>query len=258
MNAYEKLSLARANTKLTAEEIINKLCSEFFYCSGDRLSADDKTVIGGFGRLDKYAVTMIGINRTKDETAAAFRYGMPMPSGYRKAYRLMQQAEKFNRPIITLIDTPGAFPGIDAEKTTQAIAIAENIALMSQLKVPIISIILGEGGSGGALALGVCDKLYMLENSIYSIISPEACATILWKDKSRASDAAEALKFTPNDLHQFGICDEIIPEEVPFRVDYLKVKLLADLKALKRLDSKVLIRERYQKYREVGRDVISG
>lgn len=230
----------------------------FFYCSGDRLAADDKTIIGGFGKLDRYLVTMIGINRTKDETAASYRYGMPMPSGYRKAYRLMKQAEKFNRPIITFIDTPGAFPGVEAEKTTQAIAIAENIALMSQIEVPIISIILGEGGSGGALALGVCDRLYMLEHSIYSIISPEACATILWKDKSRVNEAAEALKFTPKDLHEFGICDEIIKEEVPFNTKTLKEKLLEDIKRLKRLDSRTLVKERYQKYREVGRDVIGG
>lgn len=258
MDAYENLTLARAKTKPTAKEIIDNLCSEFFYCSGDRLGADDKTIVGGVGRLDKYPVTIIGINRTKDDTAKIFRYGMPMPSGYRKAYRLMKQAEKFNRPIITLIDTPGAFPGIEAEQTTQGIAIAENIALMSQLKVPIISVILGEGGSGGALALGVCDRLYMLENSIYSIISPEACATILWKDKSRVKEAAEALKFTPNDLYQFGICDEILKEEVPFDTGVLKTKLLVDLKALRRLDNKMLTKERYQKYRKVGRDVISG
>ncbi len=256
MNAYEILKEARSSSKPTAKDIIENIFDDFFLCSGDRLSDDDKAIIGGIGKIGQQVVTVIGINRDKTTEAKMYRYGMPMPSGYRKAIRLMKQAEKFNRPILTLIDTPGAFPGVNAENSTQAIAIAESIATMSQIKVPSIGIIIGEGGSGGALALGMVDKLFMLENSIYSVISPEACATILWKDKSKVEIAAEALRFTANDLFDFGICDGIIEEKNNEFYRYLSNFIETNIKILLKDDVNTLLKERYRKYRRIGSDVV--
>ncbi len=256
MNAYEVLKEARSSKKPTAKDIIENIFDEFFLCSGDRLSDDDKAIIGGFGRIGQHVITVIGINRDKTEEAKTYRYGMPMPSGYRKAVRLMKQAERFNRPILTLIDTPGAFPGVNAENSTQAIAIAESIAVMSQIKVPTIGIIIGEGGSGGALALGVVDKLFMLENSIYSVISPEACATILWKDKSKVELAAEALHFTANDLFKFNICDGIIEEKENEFYIHLSDFIESNIRVLLKDDVNTLLKERYKKYRRIGSNVV--
>jgi acetyl-CoA carboxylase carboxyl transferase subunit alpha len=182
---------------------------------GDRRYADDAAIVGGFARIEGIEVLVVGQQKGRDITQRRHRnFGMPKPEGYRKALRLMKLAEKFDRPIITFIDTPGAYPGIDAEERGQAEAIAYNLREMASLKVPTIVIVLGEGGSGGALAIGVGDRVLMLENSVYSVITPEGCAAILWKDKdaSRSSQAAECLRLTAADLKTFGLIDEIIPE----------------------------------------------
>jgi acetyl-CoA carboxylase carboxyl transferase subunit alpha len=189
------------------------MCRDFVEFHGDRAFGDDRAIVGGFARFSGRSVAVIGHQKGKTLKERMERnFGMPNPEGYRKALRLMRLAEKFRRPVLTFIDTPGAYPGIGAEERGQAEAIARNLAVMSRLAVPIISIITGEGGSGGALALGVADRVLMLEHSIYSVISPEGCAAILWDDPAQAAQAAAALKMTGNDLLRLGVVDEVIPE----------------------------------------------
>ena len=227
---------------------------------GDRRFADDHAMVGGIGMFEGIPVTVIGTQKGKDTKDNIKRhFGMPHPEGYRKALRLMEQAEKFGRPIINFIDTAGAYPGLGAEERGQGEAIAYNLYKMSTLKTPVISIITGEGGSGGALALAVADKVFMLTNSIYSVISPEGCASILWKDSSKAMDAAQALKIDANNLLQMGIIDGIIEEpEGGAHQDYagmaenIKNKLRSALEELSQYEIEHLLEARYAKFRKIG------
>ena len=213
LTAWDRVLLARHQLRPTAIDYINYMSSDFIELRGDRLYRDDKSIIAGIGTIDGQVFTIIAHQKGRSlEDNLERNFAMPHPEGYRKALRLMKQAEKFKRPIITIIDTPGAFPGIGAEERGQGHAIANNLFEMSQLTVPIISVVIGEGGSGGALALGFANKILMLENSIYSILSPEGYASILWKDASKAPEAAEVMKLTSYDLEEFNIIDGIIRE----------------------------------------------
>ena len=213
LSAYQKVQLARHPQRPYFLDYIQHLCPDFVEMHGDRRFADDPAIVAGFGSLGNRPVCMLGHQKGKDTKQRQYRnFGMPKPEGYRKALRVMKIAEKFNRPILTFIDTPGAYPGIDAEERGQAEAIAYNLREMSQLRVPVIATITGEGGSGGALAIAVGDRVNMLEYSIYSVIAPESCSAILWRDRLHAVEAAEALKLTPEDLKRHHLIDEIIPE----------------------------------------------
>jgi acetyl-CoA carboxylase carboxyl transferase subunit alpha len=213
LSAYEKVQLARHPQRPYFLDYVQHICVDFTEIHGDRHFADDPAVVGGFGFFRGRPACLLGIQKGRDTKQKLYRnFGMPKPEGYRKALRIMKIAEKFRRPILTFIDTPGAYPGIDAEERGQAEAIAFNLREMSQIRVPIIVTITGEGGSGGALAIGVGDRVNMLEYSIYSVIAPESCSAILWRDQQHAAEAAEALRLTPEDLKRFGLIDEIIPE----------------------------------------------
>jgi acetyl-CoA carboxylase carboxyl transferase subunit alpha len=211
--AFERVQLARHADRLYTLDIIERLFENFVEVHGDRRFADDSAIVCGFARFHGLPVVVIGHQKGRDTRQRKFRnFGMPKPEGYRKAIRVMKMAEKFDRPIFCFIDTPGAYPGIDAEERGQAEAIAYNLREMARLKVPVIVVVLGEGGSGGALAIGVGDQLLMMENAIYSVISPEGCAAILWKDSAQADRAAEGLKLTAQELHKEGIVDQIVSE----------------------------------------------
>lgn len=213
VSAFESVQIARHPNRPYTADFIEALVTDFIEVHGDRRFAEDPAIICGFGKFRGLDVAVVGHQKGRDTAQRRFRnFAMPKPEGYRKALRVMQLAEKFGRPILSLIDTPGAYPGIDAEERGQAEAIATNLKVMSRVSVPIVSLVVGEGGSGGALALGVGDVLIMLENSIYSVISPEGCAAILWKDASESPRAAEGLKLSAGDLFRFGVVDEIIPE----------------------------------------------
>ncbi len=260
MNAFETVKLARKLTRPNAKEYIDYIFTDFIELHGDRNFKDDKAIIGGIALLDNKPVTIIGIQKgaTLEENIDR-NFGSPHPEGYRKALRLMKQAEKFNRPIITLINTAGAYCGIGAEQRGQGEAIARNLFEMSTLKVPIIAIVIGEGGSGGALALGVGDRVYMLENSVYSILSPEGFASILWKDATRASEAADLMKITAKDLLDMKIIEKVIPEvEEGVEVDFiytariLKEELIKEIELLKAKEVPDLLNERYERFRRIG------
>ena len=213
ITAWDRVLLARKSDRPKAQEYINAIFDEFIELHGDRNFGDDKAIIGGIATLDGMPVTVIGEQKGRNAKENIERnFGMPNPEGYRKALRLMKQAEKFNRPVITFIDTPGAYPGMGAEERGQGEAIARSIMEMSSLKVPIICVVIGEGSSGGALAIGVGDKVVMLENAIYSILSPEGFASILYKDSSKAKEAAENMKLTAKDLKELNIIDDVIKE----------------------------------------------
>ncbi|HPJ23968.1 MAG TPA: acetyl-CoA carboxylase carboxyltransferase subunit alpha [Bacillota bacterium] len=213
LTAWDRVLLARHQLRPTAMDFINYMSQDFIELHGDRLYRDDRSIVGGIGTIDGIVFTIIAQQKGKTlEENLERNFAMPHPEGYRKALRLMKQAEKFRRPIITIIDTPGAYPGIGAEERGQGHAIAENLLEMSQLTVPVISVVIGEGGSGGALALGVANNVLMLENAIYSILSPEGYASIIWKDASLAPKAAEVMKLTAYDLEEFSIIDRIIKE----------------------------------------------
>ena len=214
MSAYDKVRIARDNKRPTGTDYIRGIFTEFLELHGDRRFGDDKAIVGGVARIGDMPVTVIAIEKghnTKERMQRSF--GAPNPEGYRKALRLMKQAEKFHRPVVCIVDTSGAYCGIGAEERGQGQAIAENLMEMMTLKTPIISILVGEGGSGGALALAVADRVWMLENAIYSVISPEGCASILWKDASKAADAAEQLRITARDSLENGFVERAIPEE---------------------------------------------
>ena len=214
MNAYEKVTRARSASRPSGAYYIARLFDSFYELKGDRRFADDGAIIGGIGYLSGLAVTVIAMERGETiEERMRRNFGCPSPEGYRKALRLMKQAEKFHRPVITFISSPGAYCGIGAEERGQGEAIAENLMEMSALKTPIVAVVLSEGGSGGALALSVADRIFMLEDAVYSVISPEGCASILFKDSAKAPEAAEALKLTAEDLKGFGIADRIIKED---------------------------------------------
>lgn len=213
LSAIERVRIARHPERPYVLDLIEHLFDEFVEVHGDRRYAEDPALVCGFASYHGKAVTVIGQQKGRDTKQRRYRnFGMPKPEGYRKALRLMRLSEKFNRPIFTFVDTPGAYPGIDAEERGQAEAIAKNLLVMAKLKVPVIVTIVGEGGSGGALAIGVGDAVLMLENAIYSVISPEGCAAILWKDSNQSPLAAESLKLTARDLNALGVVDKVVPE----------------------------------------------
>ncbi len=257
ITAWDRVMLARKMERPKSLDYINEIFEDFIELHGDRNFGDDKAIIGGIAVLEGKPVTVIGEQKGKKAKENMERnFGMPNPEGYRKALRLMKQAEKFNRPIITFIDTPGAYPGMGAEERGQGEAIAKNIFEMSKLEVPIICVVIGEGSSGGALAIAVGDRIVMLENAIYSILSPEGFASILYKDSNKAKEAAEDMKATAKDLKSFGIIDKIIKEpedgaEKDFEsvVKELKSYIKKSLKELNKLSKEELVNERYEKFR---------
>lgn len=260
LTPWQRTQLARHPQRPTTLDYVNELCRDFQELHGDRLFGDDRAIVGGFARFNDRSVMIIGHQKGKTLKERMQRnFGMPNPEGYRKALRLMKLAEKFGRPVMTFIDTPGAYPGIGAEERGQSEAIARNLLVMSRLAVPIISIVIGEGGSGGALALGVTDRILMLEHSVYSVISPEGCAAILWDNPAKVPDAAAALKMTAQDLVGLGIVDEVIPEPVggahrgPRAVADRVAKVLTNqLYQLTELSTDQLVSQREQKYRKMG------
>lgn len=255
----ERVLLARHPNRPHIEDFVENVFTDFFEQKGDHLYDEDHSIFGGIARFHGKAVTVLGHKKGRGmEENIACNFGMPCPEGYRKAKRLMEQAEKFHRPIITFIDTPGAYPGLEAEEHGQGEAIAKNLAFMSSLHVPVISIVSGEGNSGGALAIGVANKILMLENAIYSVLSPEGFATILWKDSTRAGEAAKVMKLTAEDLKEAGVCDEIIPE-VPGGAQENPVALYKEVeKALEKILSayesmspEQIREDRLKKYRNI-------
>lgn len=263
--AWDRVCIARMPERPKAMDYINEIFTDFIELHGDRNFGDDKSIIGGIGLLEidsnkSIPVTIIGEQKGKNVKENMERnFGMPNPEGYRKALRLMKQAEKFNRPIITFIDTPGAYPGVGAEERGQGEAIAKNMMEMSQLKVPVVCVVIGEGSSGGALALGLGNKVLMLENAIYSILSPEGYASILWKDASRAKEAAEKMKLTAKDLKEMNVIDEIIKEPEIEESEAcevvsqnLKNEILKAIKKYAKMKPEDIKEERYQKFRNMG------
>lgn len=256
MNAYEKVALARASDRPMGNWYIGQIIDDFTELHGDRRYSDDGAIVGGIGFLDGMPVTCITMNRGGSiEDRIKRNFGCPSPEGYRKALRLMKQAEKFRRPVICFVGSPGAYCGIGAEERGQGQAIAENLWEMCALKTPVISVVVGEGGSGGALALSVADKILMFENAVYSVISPEGCASILYKDSAKAPEAAESLRLTAADLYRMKVADAIIPEtyrtsEETARI--LKKKLVSELNALKKVSVPRLLASRYEKFRAIG------
>lgn len=244
-NIADIINEARAADRISARDIIDKVFTDFFELHGDRQLTDDEAIVGGIARFNNQAVTVIGIQKGRNLAEnLATNFGQPSPNGYRKALRLMKQAEKFGRPVITFINTAGAYPGIEAEERGQGEAIARNLLEMSDLKVPIIAFITGEGGSGGALALALANKVYILENAVYSVLSPEGFATILWKDGSRRDEAAELMKITAPHLLEMGLVDAIISEEN--LIDNLKRQLTESLGELSLLTEIELAEQRYE------------
>lgn len=261
MTAAERVALARHPQRPSAGEYIHAVIDDFLPLRGDRLHGEDGAILGGIGFFHGRPVTVIGQQKGRNlEENLECRFGMPQPWGYRKAIRLMEQAEKFGRPVITFVDTPGAYPGLEAEEEGQGEAIARSIACMSRLTVPSVAVFIGEGGSGGALAMGTADRILMLENSIFSILSPEGFASILWKDASRQEEAAEVMKLTAGDLQKLGICDVVIPEgdggahqnreQVFHRVEQELEKALAQLE---QIGGQNLRKQRYRRLRDVGK-----
>ena len=253
MSAYEKVLLARAKDRPTGLSYIENIFEDFIELHGDRRFADDPAIVGGVATLNGEPVTVIAMEKGKDMRERVKRnFGSPNPEGYRKALRLMEQAEKFRRPVITFIDTPGAYPGLEAEARGQGEAIARTLALSSALTVPVISVVTGEGGSGGALALGVGNKVLMLENAVYSVISPEGCASILWKDSKKVKDAADCLRLTAQDMMELGVVEQVIPEEKDFALTYshIKEELEGTLSQLKALSEEELLARRYGRFRQ--------
>ena len=258
-NAYDTVKLARSNKRPTSLDFIHGCFTDFFELHGDRRYGDDAAVVGGLAELNGRSVTVIAIEKGRSLRERMQRsFGAPQPEGYRKALRLMKQAEKFRRPVICLVDTSGAYCGIGAEERGQGQAIAENLMEMMGLKTPVISLLIGEGGSGGALALAVADRVWMLENAIYSVISPEGCASILWKDAKRAPEAAAQLKLTARDALAGGMIERIIHEEGLGRTEFyaaLGQTLSAELEGLLAQDTASLLEARYQRFRRIGREM---
>ncbi len=260
MNPYERLTVARAKGRPTAAAFIQHMFTDFYELHGDRLYGDDLAILGGVARLGGMPVTVIGMEKgvdTKEKIARNF--GCANPEGYRKALRLMRQAEKFRRPVVCLVDTSGAYCGIGAEERGQGSAIANNLMEMMTLKIPIISVLIGEGGSGGALALAVADQVWMLENAVYSVLSPEGAASIIWKDASQVEAAAQALKMTAPDLLELGVIERIFPEPTPGDMDFtpvyqaLQQALVETFERSLALPQEALLQARYEKYRNIGR-----
>ena len=260
LGAWQRVQLSRHPKRPYALDYIERIFTNFEELHGDRRYSDDAAIVGGPAFLEKQPIMVIGQQKGRNTKENLLRnFGCPHPEGYRKAMRLMEMAERFNMPIITLVDTPGAYPGIGAEERHVAEAIAVNIRDMSALKVPIISIIIGEGGSGGALGIAVADEVMIFENAYYSVISPEGCAAILWKDRAAAPKAADALKFSPSHLKDFGIVDRILSEPTGgAHHDYnaaastMKSALLSALKKLSKKSAKKLLEDRYTRFRNLG------
>lgn len=259
LTAWDKVCLARQAERPKSLDYINTIFDEFIELHGDRLYGDDKSIVGGIAKLDDISVTVIGEQKGKKAKENMERnFGMPNPEGYRKALRLMKQAEKFKRPIITFIDTPGAYPGMGAEERGQGEAIARNMMEMAKLKVPIICIVIGEGSSGGALAIAVGDKIVMLENAVYSILSPEGFASILYKDSSKCKEAAESMKITAEDLKKLKIIDKIINEpeggaqnNLEKVANNLKEYIKQSIIELQKISKEELVQKRYEKFRNM-------
>jgi acetyl-CoA carboxylase carboxyl transferase subunit alpha len=260
LTAVERVQLARHPKRPFTLDYIDRSFSDFIELHGDRAFRDDEAIIGGWARVDGRTVMLVGHQKGRDMKENLRRnFGMPHPEGYRKALRLMRLAEKFGAPVVTLIDTPGAYPGLGAEERGQAEAIARNLLEMARLTVPVIAVVIGEGGSGGALALGVADRILMFENSVYSVISPEGCAAILWKTAGAKDKAAEALKLTAGDLAELGVIDEVLPEPLGgAHTDWdatagtLRSGLLRHLAELDRHEPEALRKARWAKFEAMG------
>ena len=260
LSAWQIAQLARHPMRPYTADYLQLISPDFQELHGDRMFADDPAIIGGVGRLDERPVVFIGHQKGRDTKERVRRnYGMPKPEGYRKAQRLMRLAERFRLPVITFIDTPGAYPGIGAEERGQSEAIAYSLYLMAKLKTPVISVVIGEGGSGGALAIGVSDRLLMLQYSIYSVISPEGCASILWKSAEKAEDAAEAMRITASDLKGFGLVDEVLDEPLgaahrdpQAMAEVIRNALIKHLGDLEALDTETLLSEHRQRIAGFG------
>src|SRR6266446_8847597 len=258
--AWQRVLLARHTKRPHTLDYVERLFTDFHEIHGDRLFADDPAVVCGMGFFEGRPVMLAAEQKGRDTKQKVHRnFGMPKPEGYRKAIRVMELAAKFGRPVITFLDTPGAYPGIDAEERGQAEAIARNLREMSRLPVPVIAVCIGEGGSGGALALGVGNQVFMMENSVYSVISPESCAAIIWRDSAKAELAAEALRLTAEDLLNFGLIDGIIPEppggaqdDPDAAAELMRKKLRDALEELGRLSQRELVEQRYKKFRRMG------
>jgi acetyl-CoA carboxylase carboxyl transferase subunit alpha len=258
--AWQRVLLARHPKRPHTLDYIERLFTDFHEIHGDRSFADDAAIVCGMAFFEGRPVMLVGEQKGRDTKQKLHRnFGMPKPEGYRKAIRVMQIAAKFGRPIITFLDTPGAYPGIDAEERGQAEAIARNLREMARLRTPVISLVIGEGGSGGALALGVGNQVFMMENSVYSVISPESCAAIIWRDSAKAELAATALRLTAEDLLSFGLIDAIIPEpaggaqeDPDGAAELLRASLRKALEELGRLSQDQLVQQRYAKYRKMG------
>ena len=261
LSAWQRVQLSRHPNRPYALDYINNICGDsFLELHGDRNVKDDKAMIGGLGKIGDESFMFIGTQKGYNTKTRQYRnFGMANPEGYRKALRLMKKAEKFNIPIVTLIDTPGAYPGLEAEERGQGEAIAKNLIEMSAMKVPIISVVIGEGASGGALGIGVCDKFLMMQNSWYSVISPEGCASILFRDASKAEEAAEALKVTPDDMVNIGVCDEVISEpnggahrDPKSSARNLELALLEGLSEFAATEPDMFIDKRIERYDAMG------
>ena len=260
LQPLQKLQIARHSERPNFMDFVDLMTTDFMEMHGDREGSDDRAIIGGIAKLNDKPIMIIGTMKGKTtKENLEYNFGMPQPQGYRKALRLFQHANRFGLPIITLIDTPGAFPGIKAEETGQGIAIAVNLKEMAKLEVPVIAVITGEGCSGGALGLAVANRVLMLEHAYYTVISPEGCASILWRDATKAEQAAEALKITANDLLKFDIIDDVVKEptggahyDYQFTANNLKEKLLANLEELEAMSAQELKDDRYNKFRRMG------
>ncbi|HIY26185.1 MAG TPA: acetyl-CoA carboxylase carboxyltransferase subunit alpha [Candidatus Acutalibacter pullistercoris] len=253
MSAYEKVLLARAKGRPTGLSYIDHIFQDFVELHGDRRFADDPAIVGGIATLEGKPVTVIAMEKGSDMKDKVRRnFGAPNPEGYRKALRLMEQAEKFRRPVVCFVDTSGAYCGLGAEERGQGQAIAENLVKMAGLRTPIVSVLIGEGGSGGALALAVADQVWILENAVYSVISPEGCASILWKDAKKVKDAAECLRLTAQDMEELGVVEKVIPEEKDFSLTYgqIKEELVKTLEELSSLPMEELLQKRYERFRK--------
>ena len=259
-DAFKKINIARMVSRPTSAEFMEAIFENFITFHGDRYFADDKSIVGGIATLDGTPVTIIGVQKghTIEENIKR-NFGSPNPEGYRKALRLMKQAEKFKRPVITFVNTPGAYCGLGAEERGEGEAIARNLLEMAKLKTPIISIFIGEGGSGGALALAVADEVWMLENGMYAVLSPEGFASILWKDASRASEAADLMKLTADDLLELKVIEKIIPEsaegiqnDLEYTTNIIKEELIKKIKELSEKTIDELLNDRYNRFRKFG------
>jgi acetyl-CoA carboxylase carboxyl transferase subunit alpha len=260
LTPWQRCQIARHHERPYTLDYIDTIFTSFTQLHGDRRFADDPAIVAGFALFDGDPVAVVGHQKGRDTNEKLRRnFGMPRPEGYRKAMRIMRLAARFRRPVISLVDTPGAYPGIHAEERGQAEAIADNLIEMSRLPVPIVVVVTGEGGSGGALALGIGDRVLMLEHAIYSVISPEGCAAILWKDQNRAEDAAKSLRLTARDLKHFGVADEVLPE--PPGGAHMDPRTIAEtvgaairrhLRQLRKMKADALLARRYKKYRALG------